>query len=150
MGILICTACQYHECIQEIWLKSSCFLKLRTVLSAKHARVFRECDLASIFALSVLSWIRLQAQCNLNTHTQRYNFFSWHILELGNSDLSFTYVLLFTLGIWHFSSWLLSRMFFQSHLILSPTLFTTAKEIPVPKQLFLFPGSVRGSDHVGS
>lgn len=75
MGNLMCTTCQYNECIQEIWLKSSCFLKLGTVLSAKRARVFHGCDLASIFALPVLSWIRLQAQCNLNTYTQRYKFF---------------------------------------------------------------------------
>lgn len=75
MGILTCTACQFNECIQEIWLKSSCFLKLGTVLSAKHARVFHGCDLAAIFALPALSWIRLQAQCNPNTYTQRCNFF---------------------------------------------------------------------------
>jgi len=75
MGILTCTACQYNEHIQEIWLKSSRFLKLGTVLSAKCARVFHGCDLASIFALPVLSWIRLQAQCSLNTYTQRCKFF---------------------------------------------------------------------------
>lgn len=149
MGILMCTACRYHEYIQEIWVNSLRFLKLRTVLSAKHARVFHECDLASIFALCVLSWIRLQAQCNLNTRTQRYNLFSWHVLELGNSDLSFIYVCLFMLDIWHFSSWLPTRMFFWSHLIPSPTLLTIEKEIPVPKQPFLFPGSVRCWDHVG-
>lgn len=88
MGILTYTACQYNERIQEIWLKSSCFLKLGTVLSAKRARVFHGCDLASIFAPPALSWIRLQAQCNLNTHTQRYHIFFLD-MELGRSDTSF-------------------------------------------------------------
>lgn len=93
MGILTCTACQYNEHIQEKWLKFSCFLKLGSVLSTKHARVFHGCDLASIFALPILSWIKLQAQCNLNTYTQRYKLFSWHALELRNTDLSFIYAL---------------------------------------------------------
>lgn len=149
MGIFKCAACQYSECMQKIWLKCSCFLKLGTVLSAKRARVFHGCDLASIFALPVLSWVRLQPQCSLNTYTQTYKFFSWHVLELGKSDLSFIYALLFTLNFWLFSRWLPSRMFFQSYLIPSSPLLTAAKEIPMSKQLFLFPGSVRCLDHVG-
>lgn len=74
MGILTCTACQYNEYIQEKWLKFS-RLKLGSVLSTKHARVFYGCDLASIFALPTLSWIKLQAQCNLNIYTQDINSF---------------------------------------------------------------------------
>lgn len=40
MGILTCAACQWNEHIQEKWLKSSCFLKLGTVLSLKCANFF--------------------------------------------------------------------------------------------------------------
>lgn len=92
MGIFTCTASQYNEHIQEKWLKFS-HLKLGSVLSTKHARVFHGCHLASTFALPILSWIKLQAQCSLNTYTQRYKLFSWHALELRNSDLSFIYSL---------------------------------------------------------
>lgn len=113
---------------------------------------FHGCDLASIFALLVLSWIRLHAQGKLNTHTKIF-FFPWRVLEVGKSGIKFICAHLFTPNFFHFSRCLLTRtFFFRSHLIPSPPLDyskgnSSAWAIPLPQkcQTFVPCGEIKSS-----